>query len=101
VGESLAQTDMALMADFQTRSRLVRKNILVIVTHNATPDQVLAVQTPLESYSALAIDGIFRIQEKQLGIYMPVKLSEVLEKFATPGVEPVIPQVAIGSKRLS
>lgn len=101
IGENLAKTDMALFADYQTRTRVVRKNIPVVITRNANPGEVMQVQTPLEPYSALAIDGILRNQEKQLGIYMPVILSDVLEKFATPGVEPVIPQIIIqkeGSK---
>jgi Ger(x)C family germination protein len=95
IGENLARRDTALFVDFFARNRYVRKNIPLVVARAATAAQVYAVQPPLEPYSANAIATMLRIQENQLGIYVPVKFSDFLEKMATPGVEPTAPQISI------
>ncbi len=95
VGENLAQKDLALFADFFARNRLVRKNSPILITRGASPFDVYEIKTPLEPHSAHAIKGILQLQEKQLGIYTPVKFSDFLEKLATPGIEAVLPQVII------
>ncbi|HWP98170.1 MAG TPA: Ger(x)C family spore germination protein [Syntrophomonadaceae bacterium] len=95
VGEDLANTDLALLADFLARNRNVRKNIPVFVTIGAKPQQVFQTQAPLEDYSARALSGILEAQRYQLGYYEPVELNEFLQKLASPGVEPVLPQVRL------
>jgi Ger(x)C family germination protein len=98
LGENLAQKDVALFADFFTRNRFVRKNIPLLITRGASPEDILDVKTPLEPHSAHAIAGLLKVQEKQLGLYVPVNFSDFLEKMATPGIEAVLPQITIAKQ---
>jgi Ger(x)C family germination protein len=95
LGENLAQKDVALFTDFFARNRFVRKNIPLLITRGVSPADTLEVKTPLEPHSAHAITGMLKIQEKQLGLYVPVNMSDFLEKMATPGIEAVLPQITI------
>lgn len=98
LGQNLAETDLSFLTDFLARNRNVRKNIPVFIAIGATPQQVFQTQAPLEPYAALALNGIMEAQRHQLGYYEPVQLSEFLQNLASPGIEPVVPQVRLVEK---
>lgn len=95
VGENLARTDMALALDFITRNRYVRKDLLIVVTHKATPAEVLNIKPVLAPHPPTAIKKMLKIQEIETGIYTPVNYTEILHRFLTSGIEPVIPMITI------
>jgi Ger(x)C family germination protein len=98
LGEGLATTDMALFMDFITRNRLFRENTSVVITHQATPEQIFKVTPLLVPYTATAIRDSLTNQESQLGVYTPMYLNELTDRFAVSGIDPVIPMVMIDKK---
>jgi spore germination protein KC len=103
-GNDLASTDMAQAIDFIARNRNFRKSALVFVSKGATGWECLDAQVPLEANSSSALKKLITIEEQQLGIYTPVTLDDFLKYLATPGIEPVAPQISIrevgGKKQL-
>lgn len=95
IGEKLAGTDMALVADAIMRSPDIRKNMVVVVAREASPEDLFNTQVPMESLSAIAIPRILSNQENQVGIYQEVSLEEFLNKLARPGVDASVPAVAL------
>ena len=55
----------------------------------------MQLKTPPENHSLVALEKILRGQQNYAEIYLPVTLREFRTKYATPGVEPVLPQVRI------
>ncbi|MGE5390639.1 MAG: Ger(x)C family spore germination protein [Deltaproteobacteria bacterium] len=94
-GEDLARSDLALFMDFVSRNRFVRKNIPVVVTNGATVEEIFNTKPIATSYTAIAIKDLLQIQQSELGIYTPVTLKDVINRFATPGIEPVIPMITL------
>ncbi len=95
LGEDLAKRGITDIVDFLYRSINIRHNTLLVMTRGATAAEVLQVQTPLEPHSAAAIRRILETQENQTGIYVPITVDEFLYRIATPGIDPVLPQVTI------
>jgi spore germination protein KC len=95
IGNNLASQDLARVVDFIARNRNVRKSALVFISSGPTGKECLEAEVPPESHSSTALKRLIRIQEQQLGIYMPVTLDQFLVNLATPGIDPVAPQVAI------
>lgn len=93
LGEALAKKGAP--ADFLARNRYVRKNNLLVVTHNASPEQILNVKPYLESYTAMAIKRLLKIQQYQLGIYTLTDSNDFLQKLSNPGIEPLAPMITI------
>lgn len=94
-GEDLARSDLSLFMDFVSRNRFVRKNIPVVVTHNATVADILNTKPIATTYTAIAIKDLLQTQQSEMGIYTPVTLKDVIDRFATPGIEPVIPMITL------
>ncbi len=95
LGENLANQDLALAQDFLARNRNARKTSLLFITKGTSGKACLEAEVPLESYSTVGLKEMILIQEQQLGIYMPVTIDQFLERLATPGIQPVAPQVTI------
>lgn len=95
MGEDLAKHGVTEMVDFLSRNVNVRKNSMMVIARGATAAEVFQVETPLEPYSAVAIRRILETQENQAGIYVPMTLADFLYRLATPGIDPVLPQVKI------
>lgn len=95
LGETLAEKDLFTLMDFLARNRNVRLSADIVLAKDASPEKILSTDCPLALCSARGILKIIRNQEKTLGIYTPVTLEEFLYKLATPGIDPVIPQVSI------
>lgn len=103
-GNDLASSDLASVTDFIARNRNVRKDAFLFISKGATGRECLDAQVPLETHSSAALKKLITIQQQQLGIYMPVTLETFLKDLATPGIEPVAPQISIqevgGKKQL-
>ena len=95
IGQDLAHADLAQAADFMARNRNVRKTSSLFISKGVSGKECLEASLPIETYSIAGLKKLIRIQEKQLGIYMPVNLDVFLEKLATPGIQPAVPQVTI------
>lgn len=96
LGEEMAKKKgVSTTIDFLVRNRYVRKNNLLLVTHNATPEQVLNVKPYLESYTVLAINRLLRIQETTLGIYTPTEINDLLKSLSNPGIEAIAPMITV------
>ncbi|MGI5881180.1 MAG: Ger(x)C family spore germination protein [Syntrophomonadaceae bacterium] len=95
LGENLSRQDITPIVDFLVRNRYVRKNDLIMVSHQASPEEILSVKPYLEPYTAIALKNILKIQEGQVGIYPPISANEFIQKLSTPGVEPVLPMVGL------
>jgi len=95
LGEGLAKHDIRSLVDFLVRNRFARKNNQMVVTHNVTPEEILNVNPILENYTSISIKNLVKIQESQLGIYTPVDTTELLQRLASPGIEPVAPMITI------
>lgn len=95
MGEKMCRNDLALFADFFARNRNTRKSAIMAIATGATPEEIMRTEVPLEPYSYPAIAKMLKIQEKQLGIYVPITLGDFLIKLRTPGVEPLVPQVTL------
>lgn len=95
LGEKLVQRDLGLIMDLLTRNVEVRKSSLVFITQGFSTGEIMQSQTPLEPYSCLGIRDLLQAQEKQVGIYVPVKLGEFIYRLSTPGIDPLVPQVTL------
>ncbi len=105
IGEKLARKDISLFADTATRNPKIRYNVLLFVSKGVTPEDVFNAEVPPEKYSGTALEKIIQNQTGQAGIYFPITIKDFLYKSATPGIEPVIPQIVIeengGQKQLT
>lgn len=97
LGEDISKQRLAEMVDFLARNRNIRKNTLIVVARGSLGSDLLKVNTPLEPHSAAAIRRILETQEEQAGIYMPVTLGDFLRNLTMPGIDPVLPEVAVVS----
>ena len=95
MSEKLAREDIGLVVDFLARNRFLRNNLFLFLSKGTSPEEIYRIEVPPENYSALALEKMIKAQEKQIGIYIPVKQKDFLYKSATAGIEPVIPQVII------
>ncbi|NLB18971.1 MAG: Ger(x)C family spore germination protein [Syntrophomonadaceae bacterium] len=95
LGEDLVHQDMALLTDFMARNRHVRKTSLLFVCKGMSGRECSEAELLIEKYSLAGLERLIRTQEKELGIYMPVITHSFLEKLATPGVQPAVPQISL------
>ncbi|NLV21208.1 MAG: Ger(x)C family spore germination protein [Syntrophomonadaceae bacterium] len=95
LSDTKAQQGVDDLVDLLVRNRFVRKTNTLVVTKNATPEQILTINPYLESYTGVAIRKLLQSQEKQLGIYIHTDIEEFLQKLSAPGVEPTIPLITI------
>ncbi|NLB87984.1 MAG: Ger(x)C family spore germination protein [Syntrophomonadaceae bacterium] len=95
LGEQLVSKDIHYYADILSRPPDIRNNSMLVVCKDTTPEELLQVKTPLEPLSALAITQILKIQEKYLGIYVPVTIGDFLQKLSSSGSDVLIPVVTV------
>jgi len=95
LGENLAQTDLAWIADAVLRNPDIRKNATVVIARGSTPEEILNTEVLMESLSAAAIPRMLENQESQLGIYQEVNLDKLLNNLARSGIEAVVPAISL------
>jgi Ger(x)C family germination protein len=95
LGDKLVQDDLSVLIDTLSRNYNLRPEITILVASHTSPDQVLNVPLPLRRFSGKNFGNLLKIQEMQLGIYVPIAMNEFISKLAIPGIEPAVPLVAI------
>lgn len=98
LGETLARTDLAYMADFLARNRNIRKDALIVLANQASPYDIFRGDFPL-ALSSRELMNLFNIQNERFGVYLPVSCDEFLGKLAAPGIDPTLPQVTITEQK--
>lgn len=95
MSDTMAKRGVSDQVDFMSRNRYARKTNTLVVTKNATPQQVLNIVPYLEDYTGMAIMELIKNQETQLGIYTHTDVKQFLQKLAEPGIEPAVPMITI------
>lgn len=95
VGEDLAHHDLSLLGDFLLRNRNLRPDAAVVLARQDTPETLLNVPVPLSPYSATAINEMLNNDETFEGVHVKVLMIDFLSDLATPGIEPVLPQISL------
>lgn len=98
LGEKLASKDVSYYVDVLSRQADIRNNSMLVVCRDTTPEELLQVKTPLEPLSALGISQILKIQERYLGIYVPLTIGDFFEKLSTSGSDVLVPVVTVEKK---
>lgn len=95
IGGSLAQNGLGGMPDFVSRNRNIRHNIIVLVSPENKPEEIFKSSCPLSLCSSRGVLRILKFQEKMLGCYTSVDMLHFFGRLATPGIDPLAPQVVI------
>ncbi|MDR1160566.1 MAG: Ger(x)C family spore germination protein [Syntrophomonadaceae bacterium] len=93
LSENLCQTDVALVADYLTRTTEIKHNIPLLVISGSSPEEIFKTKPVLEPYISTSLALTLQNEEKQLNIYKPVLMYEFMRKLIAPGIEPVLPQI--------
>lgn len=95
LGERLIKSDLSLAIDFMTRNRNLRPDITLFVTSSASPEDILSTQTPLVNDMGSGLQELINLNQIQLGVYIPITMEEFTYRLATPGIEPLVPQLSL------
>lgn len=95
LGENLVKTDLSQASDFMTRNRNLRPDISLFISRGATPEEILAAQFPLTNDLGSGLLALVSLNQGELGIYVPVTMEEFTYRLATPGIEPLVPQLTL------
>lgn len=95
LGENLVKSDLSLSIDFMTRNRNLRPDIGLFICSSASPEDILSVQTPLVNDLGSGLLELIKLNQQQLGIYVPITMEEFTYRLATPGIEPLVPQLSV------
>lgn len=95
LGEHLIKSDLSLAIDFMTRNRNLRPDITLFVSSSASPEEILSTQTPLVNDVGSGLQELINLNQIQLGVYVPVTTEEFTYRLATPGIEPLVPQLSL------
>ncbi len=95
LGEKLVGQDLTRIVDFMTRNRHLRPDTNLMIASQATPEELLSSRLPLVVELGSGLQDLLRLNEKELGIYVPTTMGEFTYKLMTPGIEPVVPQITL------
>lgn len=95
LGENLVKTDLSLASDFMTRNRNFRPDISLFISKGAAPEEILSARFPLTNALGSGLESLVNLSQEQLGIYVPITMEEFTYRLATPGIEPLVPQVTL------
>lgn len=95
LGEKLVGHDLSLVIDFMTRNRHLRPDINLLIVSQSSPEEVLSSNLPQVTELGSGLHDLLKLNEKQLGIYVPITMGEFTYKLMTPGIEPVVPQITL------
>jgi len=98
LSEDLARKDLGLCIDFMSRNRYVRPDSDLLICRGTTSEKVLLSQLPQGSDLGTGLMDMLQQNQRVLGIYVPVTLEEFTYRLATPGIEPVVPQVTLAEQ---
>lgn len=69
--ETLAKKGIAPVVDFLVRNRYTRRNNPLVITHNASPEEILNVKPYLEAYTVMAIRRLREYRKPNWGSTPP------------------------------
>ncbi|SHG43249.1 germination protein, Ger(x)C family [Thermosyntropha lipolytica DSM 11003] len=95
IGGELAHRGLGGIADFFARNRNVRHDVIVLISPYDKPEQIFQSSCPLSLCSSRGIMKILEFQETMLGSYTRMDMLHFLSRLATPGIDPIAPQVVI------
>ncbi|MEQ8176525.1 MAG: Ger(x)C family spore germination protein [Syntrophomonadaceae bacterium] len=95
LGENLVKNDLSQASDFMTRNRNLRPDISLFISSGTTPEEILAAQFPQTNDLGSGLQSMVKLNQDQLGIYVPTTMEEFTYRLATPGIEPLVPQVTL------
>ncbi|MEN6391374.1 MAG: Ger(x)C family spore germination protein, partial [Syntrophomonas sp.] len=95
LGENLVKSDLSQISDFMTRNRSVRPDISLFISSGTTPVEIMGAQFPLTNDLGSGLLALVNLNQDQLGIYVPTTMEEFTYRLATPGIEPLVPQVTL------
>lgn len=95
LGENLVKNDLSLAVDFMTRNRNLRDDIGLFICSFDSPEDILSTQTPLVNDLGSGLQELISLNQQQLGIYVPVTMEQFTYRLATPGIEPLVPQLSL------
>lgn len=99
LGEKLAGQDLTRIVDFITRNRHLRPDINLMIASQTSPEELLSSNLPNITDLGSGLQDLLRLNEEQLGIYVPTTMGEFAYKLMTPGIEPVAPQITLDKGR--
>ncbi|MHB1421205.1 MAG: Ger(x)C family spore germination protein, partial [Bacillota bacterium] len=97
VGEEAAREDMDRIIAFIYRSPLIRRSAFILITPGKASD-VLATLHPHESTASEIIRNLLT-ETDQTGVAFPVRVGELFEILAIPGIEPVATRVTVSAEQ--
>lgn len=95
IGGELARQGLKGLPDFVARNRNIRHDIIVLVSPYNTPEEIFKSSCPLSLCSSRGILRILKLQEKAIGSYVGMDMLHFISRLATPGIDPIAPQVVI------
>ncbi|MEN6324687.1 MAG: Ger(x)C family spore germination protein [Syntrophomonas sp.] len=95
LGEKLVDRDVTLVVDFMTRNRHLRPDTNLMIASQVSPEELLSSKLPNVTDLGSGLQDLLRLNEKELGIYVPTTMGEFTYKLMTPGIEPVVPQITL------
>jgi len=97
LGERLVKSDLAQATDFMIRNRNLRPDISLFISSRATPEEILSAQLPQTNDLGSGLLSLVTLNQEQLGIYVPTNMEEFTYRLATPGIEPLVPQITLAA----
>ncbi|MFW6256763.1 MAG: Ger(x)C family spore germination protein [Bacillota bacterium] len=89
ISDTLAQTKgLVPVMDALSRTRQSRPTIQIAVT-DAKVEEILNFEYPIEPVAGTGLKNLIELTEKELGTAITQTGKEVLNKLATPGIEPI------------
>lgn len=95
IGDRLVRKDLSLVIDFMARNRNIRPDIKLVIACPSSPEEIMSVRFPQVSDLGSGLEDLLSLNERQLGIYVPITLEEFTYRLATPGIEPAVPQITV------
>ena len=95
LGEKLSKNDLSQAVDFMTRNRNLRPDISLFISSAVTPEEILATQFPQTNDLGSGLLSLVKLNQEQLGIYVPITMEEFTYRLSTPGIEPLVPQLTL------
>lgn len=99
IQEKLARQSLELIADATARNRNIRGGTrFYVVQDSTTVADVFQAIPQFAGCTARCINDIIKVQEDLLGYYYPVTSLDLLQISSVPGIEPVMPIIALEKK---
>ncbi|EHS59721.1 Ger(x)C family spore germination protein [Paenibacillus kribbensis] len=101
IGETMATDGMAKALDFMSRDHHFRTDFYLVLSKDASAEDVLKILTPLDPIPANDLFSALEISEKSWSPSMTITLDELIAALTSQGIEPVLTGLQIvGNKEV-